>query len=233
MGSVAKSFVNVATLGVSNKLLSKGSGGGAVAIPKVNIGETTKTLKGDIATGQELFGGDFAEGKLGRLETGPSADVQDIIARRKAGLEGLSAEENQAIRERGSQAIDRSTQSSLRQLRGLQGATGVRGGSALANQARILQAGQGAKANVERDLAIQNIGVKREALGAAEGSILGAEAQTRENTLFNIRQRNKEAAGRQAAGLSFAQLAATERGSQRGVSIAQASARAAGSGGKK
>ncbi len=209
-----------------------GSTGGAVKIPKVDIAATTKTLKGDIAAGQEIFGGDFAEGKLGRLQEGPSGDVQDIIARRKAGLGGLSAEENQAIRERGSQSIDRSTQSSLRQLRGLQGATGQRGGSALASQSRILQAGQGAKANVERDLAIQNVDVKRQALGAAEGSILGAEAQTRENELFNIRQKNKEATGRQTAGLSFAQLAATERGSQRGVGIAQANAAAAG-GGKK
>ena len=202
-------------------------------IPKVAKPTITETLKADITTGQELFGGGFAEGKLGRLETGPSADVQDIIARRKSALGGLSAEENQAIRERGSQSIDRSTQSSLRQLRGLQGATGVRGGSALANQARILQAGQGAKANVERDLAIQNIGVKREALGAAEGSILGAEAQTRENTLFNIRQRNKEATGRTTAGLSFAALAATERAGIRGVGIAKANAAAAGGGGKK
>ena len=215
-------------LGIGGK---KGPTG--VTIPEVDIAKTTKTLKGDIKAGQELFGGDFQEGKLGRLETGPSSDVQDIIARRKAGLEGLSAEENQSIREKGSQSIDRSTQSSLRQLRGIQGASGQRGGSAVANQARILQAGQGAKANVERDLAIQNIGVKRDALGAAEGSILGAEAQTRENTLFNINQKNKEASGRQAAGLSFAQLAATERGSQRGVGIAQANARAAGGGGKK
>lgn len=221
------SFSQLSRIGAT----AKASKAAAADAAKLNV--TTTTLKGDIATGQELFGGDFAAGKLGRLEAGPSADVQDIIARRKAGLEGLSAEENQAIRERGSQSIDRSTQASLRQLRGVQGATGQRGGSAVANQARILQAGQGAKANVERDLAIQNIGVKSQALGAAESSILGSEAQSRENTLFNIRQQNKEAAGRQAAGLSFAGLAAQERGSIRGVGIAKANAAAAGGGGKK
>lgn len=187
----------------------------------------------DIKIGEGLLGKDFKEGNLDRLSTAPSADMADIIARRKAGLEGLSAEENQALRERGSQEIDRGSQTALRQLRGLQGASGVRGASAVAGQANILQAGQSAKAGVERDLLIQNVNQKREALSGLEQTVQGAEADQLGREQFNIGQREKEIAGRQAAGLGFAALGATERGSQRGVSVALANAKAAGSGGKK
>lgn len=227
-GSVARKLG-----GVTGGLVGERAPAPSLSIPKANEAEARAALKRDIATGKELFGGDFKEGNLGRLSTERSAEMADIIARKKAGLEGFSSEEAQALRERGGQEITRSTQTALRQLRGLQGASGVRGASAVAGQAGILQAGQAAKANVERDLFIQNINQKRQALGDLESSVSGQEALSRQAEIFNIGQKSKEIAGRQASGLGFAALGATERASQRGVGVALANAKAASSGGKK
>ncbi|MDX1400197.1 MAG: hypothetical protein R3204_16830, partial [Oceanospirillum sp.] len=54
-------------------------------------------------------------------------EVADIIARRQAGLEGFNAEELAAQRAQMSQGIGRAEQTALRQLRGAQGAAGLRG----------------------------------------------------------------------------------------------------------
>lgn len=188
-----------------------------------------KELVSDVAKGQELFGKEFKEGALGRLDVERTADVSDVIKRRRAGLEGLSAEENQALRERAGKGIERGTQTALRQLRGIQGARGVRGGSAVARQTGVLRAGIEAKAGVERDLFIANIAQKRQALGAFESSILGAEATERAGSIFNLEQRGRETAGRLTAGLGFAGIASAERTGIRSA----AAAGAAGGGSKK
>lgn len=194
------------------------------------IDPTTQKILTDVEAGKEsVLGQEFAPGSLERLDTARSQDVSDIIAKRRAGLEGLSAEENQALRERGSQGITRGTQTALRQLRGRQAASGVRGGTATAQQAAILSAGQQAKAGVERDLFLQNINQKRQALGDFEKSVAGAEQSEEARRLFNIEQQQREKFGRVSAGLGIAQLGVAERA---GIQAAQA-ARSAGRGGGK
>ena len=186
----------------------------------------------DIAKGQETLGKEFSEGSLGRIDAGRSQNIQDIIASKKARLSGFTAEENQALREKGVSSINKSTQTALRNLRGFQGATGVRGGTAGSQQLNILKSGIQSKANVERDLFLQNIEEKRRNLQDFEASVTGAEATEQERNLFNIDQANKEKFGRLSAGLGYAQLGVTERASERGVAIAQQNLKAESSGGK-
>ena len=220
-------------VGMALGLNGKPTAAPSVAGGGVNADVGRAAIEADIKAGEEGLGANFKEGALGRLDTERSADVKDIIERRRAGLEGISAEENQALRERGSQAIDRGSQTALRQLRGRQASSGVRGATAGAQQASVLQAGQAAKANVERDLLIKNIDAKRQGLSDFEGSVLGAEERGQGKTLFNLEQKQRETFGRLSSGLGMAQLGVQERGSQRGVGIAQANAAAAGKGGKK
>ena len=186
----------------------------------------------DIVKGQETIGKEFAEGKLGRLDAGRSTEMTDIIAKKKAGLGGITAEENQALRDRGVQGIQRGTQTALRQLRGFQGASGVRGGGAVTQQAGILKSGIQSQANVERDLLLKNIDAKRTALSDYEASVTGAEATEQERSLFNINQVNRETFGRLSSGLGYAQLGVADRASERGVAIAQQNLSSESGGGK-
>jgi hypothetical protein len=186
----------------------------------------------DIVKGQETIGKEFAPGKLGRLDAGRSTEMTDIIAKKKAGLSGISAEENQALRERGKQGIQRSTQTALRSLRGFQGSRGVRGEGAITQQAGILKSGIQSQANVERDLLLKNIDAKRTALSDYEASVSGAESVEQEKSLYNINQANRETFGRLSSGLGYAQLGVADRASERGVAIAQQNLSAESGGGK-
>lgn len=230
VGGVAGSTLGAATgiLGGAGGGAGQSGGGGR---PVFTQKFTSENLAADIKKGQELLGKDFAEGNLGRLEEAPSADITSIVEARRQGLKGLSSEENQALRERASQGIDRGTQTALRQLRGIQGASGVRGATASAQAGRQLSAGQAAKAQTERDLLIRNVEERQKGLEAFESTVTGTEEAKQQRELFNIQQRKSEIAGRQTAGLGFAQLGVTERTGASAANVAAASA--AGGGGKK
>ena len=119
------------------------------------------------ARGQELFG----EGSLGRVGSERSADIQDVIARRRANLEGFTPEEKSAMEAEAIGGIGQSSQTALRQLRGVQGAQGLRGGTAAAQQVGVLQNAANQEALARRDLFLKNMGAKREGLGQFEQSV--------------------------------------------------------------
>lgn len=129
---------------------------------------------------QELFG----QGSLGtRSRDEIAADLQDVVARRKAALNGLTPEERQAIEQQGLQNIQQQNQTALRQLRGIQGAQGIRGGLASAQQAQQLIAGQNAAGNLQRDIELQNINLRRQGLTDFENTI-GAEQERAQREKF-------------------------------------------------
>jgi len=161
--------------------------------------------------GQELFG----SGSLGTRQQGAiSGDLQEIIARRRANLEGLTPEERNLLESDALARIGQQTQTSLRQLRGIQGASGVRGGLAAAQQLGALQQGQRSAAEAQRDIFLQNIAARRQALGEFERSV-GAEQQRAQQEKF----------GQLATEFGTAQLGVASRGGVRqlalGESIAQ------------
>lgn len=197
----------------------------------VDLSDDSKSVLADIKAGKLLLGKDFEEGSLGRAQEARSGNIDAVIAARKAALGGLTAEENQALRERGKQGIKRGVQTSLRQLRGIQGASGVRGASAASQQANILMAGQAAGANVERDLFLKNIEAKRAALGDFETSVRSAESEEVERQRANIDLGSREKFGRLAAGLGFSALGVAERSGTKAADAARASG--GGGGGKK
>ena len=150
------------------------------------------------ARGQELFG----QGSLGtRTQDEISGDFADIIARRKAALDGLTPEERNALESQALAGINQATQTQLRQLRGIQGAQGLRGGIASAQQAQALQQGQQAAAEAQRDIFLQNIGARRQALSDLENTI-GSEQQRAQQEKF----------GQLSTEFGFAGLGAAERG---------------------
>lgn len=104
-----------------------------------------------------------------------SADVASIIAQRKAGLGGFNAEENAAQRAQMQNQIGQQEQGAMRQLLGAQGASGVRGGVATAQQMMANQGFAKQRAQAEQDLFLKNIAEKQNRLGALEQSVTGAE----------------------------------------------------------
>lgn len=179
------------------------------------------------ARGKELFGKTFIE------ESRPerSADIADVIARRKAALQGFSGEENTALREQMAQAQARQEQGALRQLRGVQAQQGIRGGLAGAQQAQQLAQNQAQRAAAERELFLQNIAQRQQALGNFEQSARAAEAE-------EIGRFGQRRFGQLGTELGYGQLGAADRAAAMGQILGEQQAQTAalmgqGGGGKK
>lgn len=175
-----------------------------------------------LARGKEQFG----EGSLSAIEGRRAKEVGDIIAQRKAQAQGYTPEERNLLAEKGQQAVIQSQQGALRALRGQQGASGIRGGLAAAQQAKAIQGAQQAGMQAQRDLASQEMGLKREGLGALESSTRAA----REEELGTL---GREKMAQQATALGLSQLGAVERGAIGQRLAAEKAASASQQGGKK
>lgn len=199
--------------------------------------DTRNAREEDMARGRQRGNELFGDGQLGRLEEGRAAEVADVIARRKANLNGFSSEEQGAMRDN-QRSLDQSTQGQIRQLKGQQAAAGVRGPAALAQQGQLVQQNQQAKADQERQLFVSQIAERRNALDKLEGSTNDARKEELGRSQFNIGQKNKEKYGQLSTELGFASLGAGERSAimQRLIGADQAKAAensAKDSGGKK
>jgi hypothetical protein len=160
----------------------------------------------------------FGEGKLGRIGEQRSTDVADIIARRREALGGMSSTENQAAKDQLFNQVNRDTQTNLRALRGIQGATGQNGGAAVNQQIGVLGAGQSARKDLERDLMLKNIDLRGQALNNYETSVAGAETNEQNQKIFNLDQISREKEGMLTTQFGLAGLGQAERASLRGLS---------------
>lgn len=234
---------------------------------EANVLKQKTRLQEGVKLGQELVGA----GSLGRAKTGTdleridtdavrqgrSAEVAEIIARRREALSGMSGAESQAQRDIAANQIGRQTETTRRQLQAIQARTGVRGGTASQQQLQAILEGQRSRSEFERDLFLQNEQIKREALNRFESSVTSAEAseaqrqlsraellkfnidqQARERQLeaeqerFNLQQAAREQAAQLGVGTAFAGLLAGQEASERAAAAQQAAAAARPSGGK-
>ena len=157
-----------------------------------------------------------------------SADINDIIARFKSGLEGYTSAENQGFREAAQRGIDTSYQTSLRGLQANQGRNLVRGAAAGAQQSNLERARLREQQELEQDLFLKNADEKQKRLSTYGDFVTGAEdtsfkrgqqaiqsyqdllgtTQTNERGIneFNIGQLEKDRAAKSAGTLGFAGL---------------------------
>ena len=174
--------------------------------------------------GQELFGREqFFVRDRGDIQ----ADTEDIIARRRASLEGFSPEERNLLREQATAPLMQQQATALRQLRGAQAQSGVRGGLAGAQQAGLISQQAGQRAGLERDVALANIQRRQEALGDFESTIGGEQGRAQKQQFAQL-----------GTELGFGQLGASERaaGFQQALGeqqLAQSRNQAAAAEGKK
>lgn len=167
--------------------------------------------------GEELFGNQA----LGRVREGRSTDVNDIIARRRANLEGFTPTEMNDMRVNQMGSMLQTNQGLSRQLAAQQARSGVRGATAAAQQmglANDLTKQQGA---LERQLFLDNINARRQGLDAFESSIGQAEASDLARQQYNQQQKQRELMGILGAELGFAGLGASDRAAAAQNAIAQ------------
>lgn len=165
----------------------------------------------DLAKGQARGEQIFGNQALGRVDASRSADMQDVLARRKANLGGYTPEEQQAMREQNMGSILASQKMGARDLARQQARSGVRGALA-ANQMQAQNlASQGQLADQERQLFLQNIANKRDALGQYEQSAAGMEKGEFDKQAFNLGQGEKELQGKLSTEFGYGGMGAQDR----------------------
>lgn len=210
-------------------------------------------MEADLARGAAYGQQYFAPGAFGRLDTatdprlqaltlarqkdissyGRSGDIQDVLARRRANLQGMTPEELTAQRESTIPQILQQQQGQQRLLASQLAAQGVRGPAAIAQLRTAQQSAGKQMTDNERNLYLQNLAMRREALGGFEGSARAAEgedfsrtqamkaalegltqkqvADEQERQKFNLLQQQQELGQRLASQLGFAQIGSAER----------------------
>lgn len=186
------------------------------------------------ARGQEIF----SSGSLGRVDAGSSQDVADIIAMRKANLQGYTPEEMATLRNQADDEIGKTMGTALRMAKGAQNQAGLNSGIAAGQNTQIAKAAISAKAQAEQGLLLDQISKRRAALDALSGDVSNSEKLNLAKQQYNQEQANKEKIGQLTTEFGYAGLGAADRSGvmQQVVGQAQADAmkaQAAKQGGKK
>ena len=184
--------------------------------------------------GEQIFG----EGSLGRVAEGNSQDVADIIAARKANLQGYTPEEMATLRNQADDEIGKTMGMALRTAKGAQNQAGLNSGIAAGQNTQIAKAAIQAKAQAEQGLLLDQISKRRAALDSLSGEVANAEKLNLTKQQYNQEQANKEKIGGLTTEFGYAGLGAADRSGvmQQVVGQAQADAmkaQAAKQGGKK
>lgn len=202
-------------------------------------------IQGLIESNKRYAQNAIQSGVLGRMDseqikTGPSDNMNMILEARKAALGGMSEDEMNKTREKQSQEINRSTQGAQRQMQAGQNASGVRGGTASAQQLQVIMGGLQAKANMEGELQAQNRTMKREALNSFETSATASEAATFQKQAaklelqkFNLSQAAKEKGAQLNLALGLTGMNMAEVGGDKANLAMLMAARYGGGGGGK
>lgn len=141
-----------------------------------------------------------------------SPEMQDILARRKVGLSGLSAEENQALREDTFKDLQRDQDTASRAARANLASTGVRGGAALAAQVELAKNNAAQAVDLNRKLMLDNVNIRNNALNAYEQTYGTQRQDLLGRQTYNINRRDTFAEKKAALPLLYAGLGAGERG---------------------
>ncbi len=213
--------------------------------------EARRERQADMEEGKKMGERYFAPGALGRVDDKRDAaldylirqrtmtaeaagDRSDAIGRvmyeRQKALGGMSAEEQGAYRTGNVRATQQSFQGQARDLERAQARAGVRGAAALAGRGKLAADQAGSFAEQERQLFLQNLALKREAVdkfeqsatgaeqtefarqGVArdslEKSLTGARAEELERTKYNLDRAAREKAGMASSELGYASMGA-------------------------
>lgn len=159
-----------------------------------------QTLGPGYQAGVDMAGQLFAPGSMGRVDEqrpqetmdliaqqkalsnfygpagqGRSADVQDYLARQKAGLEGYNAPEMTAMREQAAREGQQAYQTASSQLARQQARSGVRGASASAQLSNLAASKQRGDMQLSQDMMIKNADEKNRRLNQYGQAVQGAE----------------------------------------------------------
>ncbi|MES2945169.1 MAG: hypothetical protein V4772_20070, partial [Pseudomonadota bacterium] len=123
-----------------------------------------------------------AEGSMGRLTDERKAEMNELLAKQKAGMDGMTPAEMLAAREQGTSDINKQLATNMQQFGDMAAGNGIRGGSAAGLQMQALGQAQEESGTLARKLIMDNVAQKNiamdrygQTLGQQQGVGLGIQ----------------------------------------------------------
>jgi hypothetical protein len=167
----------------------------------------------DLAEGRERGEQLFKTGTLGRVDSGRAGETQQLIAERRAGLGGLTSQEQTLARERALQGVTEQSQTELARTRAILGRQNrqLDDPSAVAQQRRILERSLRERGNVERDLLLANTALQEQRRQGLENLTGQAQASELARSQINAQRQQQELSGQLQTQFGIAGLGSQER----------------------
>lgn len=127
-----------------------------------------------------------AEARAKTLYGDGNLKIKEIEDTRRQRALGLNGDEIRMMRERGNAGINSTMATGLRQLRGLQAGSGVRGGAAAAGAIPVLQNAVSQRSGLERDIALADMQRRGQELDKLESTVTGERAGGLSYELGNV-----------------------------------------------
>jgi hypothetical protein len=179
------------------------------------------------------------EGSMGRLNDERKGEMDALLAKQLAGLDGMTPQEMQAAREQGNAGINQQLATNMAQFGDIAAGAGIRGGSAAGLQMQALSEAQSASGSLQRQLILDNMAQKNIAMDRYGNTLqnqqgVGLGIQSSNNQSMNAEQLARHL----AAGNFGSQVDSVRSGnaandlSNRSIDVAQSMVDKVGSTGK-
>lgn len=179
---------------------------------KSNQAMSDENLDRYMRAGRERGRAIFGQQALGRLQDTYAPQVAEMLAMRKNQLGGLQAPEYQALRERGMANLNQDLATQMRQARAGAASNGLTGPARAAQQMALQKAGLGQRQGLTRDLAIEDMNRRQQAMNAYEQSLGSNRAADIGRQQYNIGQSNKELYGKLGTEMGYGGLGSQQLG---------------------
>lgn len=145
-------------------------------------------------------------GSMGEIKDERKAEIDDLLAKQKAGLDGMTPEEMLAAKEQGNATINGQLATNMQQFADVAAGNGIRGGSAAGLQMQAMAGAQAESGQLARKMILDNVAQKNIAmdrygktLGEQQGVGIGIQDK-------NNQTRNAETLARELAAAGYTSL---------------------------
>jgi len=161
------------------------------------------------------------EGSMGRLYDERKTEMDDLLAKQKAGLDGMTQAEMQAAKEQGTSTINQQLATNMQQFGDVAAGNGIRGGAAAGLQMQALAGAQNASGQLARQMILDNVAQKNVAMDRYGNTLTGQQAVGLGIQDKNNQSKNAETLARELAAGNYASTIDSGRASDKADSFTE------------
>lgn len=159
-----------------------------------SMAASTGTYVDSLNKATDISKGIIGDTKAATISDPRSADMNQMLALMKDRLGGMTQQELQAEQESGLYNIDKQRAGEMEQYASIAGANGISGGAKASMEGQALRNADANQAALQRQLILDNVAQKNQALGAYSGALTGQQGVELGIGTYNANAADRDAA---------------------------------------